>query len=103
LFDAAGREVGTHGTGPSWTLGDGGKVMGVLPPVKKLTVRADAVPWLEISAKAGTAAGSLKAVTVIQRLNTTGGEPPADALKGENVGKEFRVPYTAEYRFYAGP
>jgi hypothetical protein len=100
LFDEKGKEVGVHGKGPSWTLADGGTVVGELPPVKKAVVDPSAVPWLEINAKPGSAMGSMKEVTIIQRVKTTGGVPEAGELNEGNMGKEFRVPYTAEYLFY---
>jgi hypothetical protein len=100
LYDDAGKQVGTHGKGPSWTLTDGGAITAQLPPAKKAVPDPAAVPWLELNAKPGSATGSLKDVTVIQRTSTTGGVPnPAD-LTPANAGKEFRVPYTAQYLFF---
>lgn len=100
LFDESGAQVGTHGKGPRWTLSDGGTILGQLPPVQSITVDRSAIPWLQLEAKAGSAAGSLKNVTVIQRVKTTGGLPPREALDAAHVGKELRVPYTADYLFY---
>lgn len=99
LFDEKGNEVGTHGKGPHWTLADGGTVVGQLPPAKKVTVDPKAVPWLEINAKDGSAAGSLKDVTIIQRVKTSGGLPPAEPPASGDA-KPVRVPYTTEYVFY---
>jgi len=101
LFDEKEQEVGSHGKGPTWTMSDGGTIVGQLPPARKAVMDPAAVPWLEINAKPGSAAGSLKDVTVIQRIKTTGGLPPAAELTNANVGKDFRVPYTADYLFYA--
>jgi hypothetical protein len=101
LYDENGKEVGKHVKGPMWVMSDGGSVTAQLPPVKVVSVERTAVPWLELAAKAGTATGSLKDVTVIQRIKTSGGVPPAGELREASVGKEFRVPYTAEYLFYA--
>ncbi|MDB5320496.1 MAG: hypothetical protein JWN40_2127 [Phycisphaerales bacterium] len=100
LFDNKGKEVGTHGKGPHWTLTDGGTVIGQLPPAKKAVPDPSAVPWLEINAKPGSAAGSLKDVIIIQRVKTAGGIPSATELTETNIGKEFRAPYTADYLFY---
>jgi hypothetical protein len=99
LFDAAGREVGTHGKGPHWTLADGGKVIAQLPPTKKVSVDPAAVPWLELGVKDGSAAASLKDVTIIQRVKTTGGLPSTQPPTSADA-KEVRVPYTAEYLFF---
>jgi hypothetical protein len=102
LFDDKGKEIGTHGKGPHWTLADGGTVIGQLPPARNAVIDPSAVPWLEINAKPGSAAGSMKDVTIIQRVKTMGGVPPNGELSEPNVGKEFRVPYMAEYLFYGG-
>lgn len=103
LFDSKGAQVGTHGKGPHWTLADGGTVMAQLPPSRKVTVDPGAVPWLELAAKAGSASGSLKDVVVIQRVKTTGGQPPKAGLDAAHVGTPVRVAYTAEYRFFGKP
>lgn len=101
LFDSKGVPVGTHGKGPHWTLADGGRVMAQLPPARKVTVDPGAVPWLELAARAGS--GSLKDVAVIQRVRTTGGQPPKEGLDAAHAGTPVRVPYTAEYLFYGKP
>jgi hypothetical protein len=100
LFDDKGQLIGSHGKGPTWTVTDGGSVVGQLPPTRKAVMDPSAVPWLQIDAKPGSASGSLKDVTVIQRVKTTGGLPPAAELTDANVGKQVRSPYTAEYLFY---
>jgi hypothetical protein len=42
--------------------------------------------------------GILERVTFIQRVNTVGGNAPADP--GDFPGEVARLPYTAEYFFY---
>ena len=100
LFDAKSRSIGTHGAGPTWQASDGSRIVG------SVKARADApvsgaVPWLLLNAKSTGPAGAFAAVTSIQRINTAGGVAPAtpctDGLKGTTV----RVPYTADYVFYA--
>jgi len=59
-----------------------------------------AIPWLLLAAKDHGGNGVLSQVTYIQRIHSVGGKaPPATSGK---VGKEVRVPYTADYIFY-GP
>jgi hypothetical protein len=100
LYDESGKQVGTHGKGPGWTLTEGGTVIAQLPPTKKISADPNAVPWLELAAKPGSGTGSLAGVTLIQRTSTTGGVPSPADLTPANVGMEFRVPYTAQYLFF---
>lgn len=95
--DPAGRrQVGTHYAGPTWEGRDGSTVRGSAPvPCAK---RADAIPWLRLVGTPGATRGLFRRVTVIQRVNTTGGLSPA--TPGAAAGEEARVPYTAEYYFY---
>jgi hypothetical protein len=97
LLDTQGREVGTHGAGPHWQLGDGSRVQG------RVTARVEApgqhhIPWLLLAAQAGSAAPSaLAGVSHIQRLNTWGGLAPAGACEHRQA---VRVAYTADYLFF---
>jgi hypothetical protein len=101
LTDEAGRELGRHYAGPTWEGADGSKVVGVLKE------KADApdgkgVPWLLLSAKSTTGAGTFAKVTSIQRVDTVGGKAPAQGCDVKSVGATERVPYRATYYFYAG-
>jgi hypothetical protein len=100
LFDARSRSIGHHGAGPSWEAVDGSRVVG------SVKARADApvpgaVPWLLLSAKSTGFAGAFAAVTSIQRVNTAGGVAPATPCNDDLKGTTVRVPYTADYVFYA--
>jgi Protein of unknown function (DUF3455) len=102
LRDAGGvgAEVGTHGAGPHWLWSDGSKVTG------KVEARADApaagnIPWLLLKATPGGVAGRLAQVTYVQRVNTAGGVAPADGCASKaDAGRQVRVPYTSDYRFF---
>jgi Protein of unknown function (DUF3455) len=68
-------------------------------------VEPGAIKWFKLNV-VGTQEGSvtsdrLMSTTVIQRVNTSGGQAPAAecSLAGD-VGKTKLVPYTAEYVFY---
>ena len=40
-------------------------------------------------------------VTSIQRINTKGGRAPSSGCDADQLGKEVKVPYSADYYFYA--
>jgi hypothetical protein len=93
------RITGRHYAGPTWELSDGSKVTGV-----KIAEHASdekfAIPWLLLAVKSHEGAGLLETATYIQRINTTGGQPPPVGLAKE--GDEIKIPYVADYVFY-GP
>ena len=101
LRDDKGRVIGHHSIGPSWKYSDGSEVTG------KGAARVDApdpaaVPWLRVSAVSHTGSGLLAQVTTIQRLHTKGGQPPpASQCDPTKPSTEVKVPYTADYYFYA--
>ena len=99
LSDQAGHKIAKHYAGPTWEAVDGSKVTG------EVTARADsptanAIAWLLLSAKPASGSGVFGGVRFIQRLHTAGGTAPSDGCNQASAGKEVRVPYTAEYRFY---
>jgi len=90
-----------HYKGPVWEATDGSLVRGDGPQAKHyLPKNQDAIHWLELPAK--DAAGQFGTVSLIRRIETTGGLLPAgktcDAL---HVGDQERVGYSATYLFYA--
>lgn len=98
LSDVNGKPVGSHSAGPTWKHSDGSEVTG------KVVSRADAptvgsIPWLLLSASGHTGSGILSHVTSIQRVHTSGGQPPGGCDEA-NCGAEMRVPYSADYYFY---
>lgn len=100
LFDANSRSIGRHGAGPTWQANDGSRVVGSVK-ARADAPAAGAVPWLLLSAKSAGPAGALAAVTSIQRINTVGGVAPATPCTDGLTGTTVRVPYTADYVFYA--
>jgi Protein of unknown function (DUF3455) len=101
LRDDRGKLIGHHGAGPSWTHADGSQVTG--KAVARVDApEADAVPWLLLEAVGHTGKGVLAGVTHVQRLNTHGGQPPpASQCDAAHQEAQARVPYTADYYFYA--
>ncbi len=100
LFDASGKEIGSHFAGPTWKLIDGSQVQGELI-VSKPAPEANSVAWLLLRAKAGTATGSLANVEFIRRTETHGGVAiKSDCQNLRDVGKTVEIHYTANYTFY---
>lgn len=100
LFYKDGKPFGKHFAGPSWEANDGSRVTG------KAVANApspdpDSVPWLLVNIISRDGSGVLSRATTIQRLNTKGGKPSASGCDASHVGQEVRVPYSADYLFYA--
>jgi hypothetical protein len=101
LHDEQGAIIGRHFAGPTWKHNDGSEVTG------KAVARVDspdsgAIPWLLLTATGHSGNGVLSHVTSIQRIHTSGGQPPTSAgcsASKENV--EVKSSYTADYYFYA--
>src|SRR3984957_8547938 len=100
LRDRSGRAFGRHYAGPTWEAEDGSKVVG------EVRARDDgpdpnAIPWLLLSATSTSGQGVLSRTESIQRLHTSGGRAPTGGCDQRVAGKEVRVPYKADYYFYA--
>jgi len=100
LFDKTGRKIGRHYAGPTWEADDGSKVTGELV-ARVSSPDPNAVAWLLLSAKSTSGNGIFQGVRFIQRLHTAGGNAPADGCRQASAGSEVRVPYSADYWFYA--
>jgi Protein of unknown function (DUF3455) len=101
LRDDKGHVIGHHGAGPSWKYSDGSEVTG------KAAAHVDspdpaAVPWLRVAVVSHAGSGLFDKVSTIQRIHTHGGQPPpATQCDPTKPGTEVKVPYTADYYFYA--
>jgi hypothetical protein len=91
-------EVGTHYVGPTWESKSGSKVVGRRVLGTGCTPDPTAIPWLLLEKVSSQGPGIFGAITFIQRVNTTGGNAPAQA--GTVDGEVKEVAYTAEYYFY---
>jgi len=100
LFDKNGKPFGKHFAGPSWEANDGSRVTGKAV-ANSPSPEADSIPWLLVTVVSHEGSGVLARVTSIQRLNTKGGKAPASGCDASHAGTELRVPYSADYRFYA--
>jgi len=100
LFDKDGKPFGKHFAGPSWEANDGSRVTGKAV-ANAPSPDADSIPWLLVNVISLDGSGVLSRATTIQRLNTKGGKAPATGCDAAHLGQELRVPYSADYVFYA--
>jgi hypothetical protein len=98
LFDAAGQQIGTHFTGPSWQLADGSKIVGEVV-AQAPSPEPHAIAWLLLRAKSHEGSGVLSSANVVHRIDTQGGTAPATVCDATQV----RMQYTARYLFYTVP
>jgi hypothetical protein len=91
-----------HYKGPTWEAADGAMVRSEGALARHfLPAAPDAVHWLELPAR--DASGKFAKVTLIHRIDTSGGLPPsAKPCDAQHAGDQERVNYSATYRFY-GP
>jgi hypothetical protein len=90
-----------HYRGPVWEATDGSVVRGDGPQAKHyLAKNPDAIHWLELPVK--TAAGQFATVSLIRRVDTSGGLlPSGKPCDAQHAGDQERVGYSATYLFYA--
>jgi hypothetical protein len=100
LFDKDGKPFGKHFAGPSWEASDGSRVVGKAV-ANAPSPDADSIAWLLVNIVSHEGTGVLSRVTSIQRINTKGGKAPASGCDSVHAGQEIRVPYSADYVFYA--
>lgn len=97
LSDTTGQLVVKHYAGPTWEAPDGSKVTGKVLRQMPNTQQPDSIPLLLLQATSTGGAGLLSKTRYVQRLNTQGGQAPAQACTQE--GQETRTPYRADYVF----
>jgi Protein of unknown function (DUF3455) len=100
LFDNDGKAFGKHFAGPSWEASDGSRVVGKAA-ANAPSPDAESIPWLLVKVVGHAGDGVLTQVTSIQRINTKGGKAPASGCDAAHAGQEVRVPYSADYLFFA--
>jgi hypothetical protein len=100
LFDKDGKLFGKHFAGPSWEANDGSRVTGKAV-ANVPSPDADSIPWLLVNVVSHNGSGVLSPATSIQRLNTKGGKARTSGCDASHASQELRVPYTADYLFYA--
>src|SRR5262249_33180992 len=99
LFDNTGARAGFHYEGPTGEAADGSKIVrdnSVDVKSAPAPKPESDIPWLLIMVKAENGkAGVLSPVVYVQRLQTSGGKPPADGPK--RAGTKAGISYTATY------
>lgn len=100
LFDDLGKPFGKHFAGPSWEASDGSRVTGKAV-ANVPSPDADSIPWLLVTVVSRSGDGQLARVTSIQRIHTKGGNASATSCDAAHTGQEQRVPYSADYVFFA--
>jgi hypothetical protein len=98
LYDA-GRPVARHVAEQAFeALGDRSAVTGAIR--SRQDGGAGNLPWLLLRAEATPDSGLFAGITSVQRVNTAGGIAPAEGCDVNNVGKEARSAFKADYYFY---
>lgn len=100
LHDKQGKPIGRHFAGPTWKLNDGSEVTGKAI-AQEAAPDGKSVAWLLLAAASHSGPGVLSRVTTIQRIHTNGGMPGQSACDAAQQGREKKVPYSADYYFYA--
>jgi Protein of unknown function (DUF3455) len=100
LYAKDGKSFGKHFVGPSWKANDGSQVTGKAA-ANVPSPDPNSIPWLLVTVVSRSGEGVLARVTSIQRLNTEGGKAPATGCDAAHAGAELRVPYSADYVFFA--
>lgn len=100
LFAKDGKLFGKHFAGPSWQANDGSRVTGKAA-ANAPSPDPDSIPWLLVTVVSRSGEGVLARVTSIQRLNTKGGKASTSGCDNAHLGQESRVPYSADYLFFA--
>lgn len=100
LFNARRDKVGRHYAGPRWESNDGSRILGSAKE-RVDAPSAGAIPWLLLAAKSDGPDGAFSRFTSVQRVNTAGGVPPGASCTAADSSRQARVPYTADYYFFA--
>ncbi|MES2973668.1 MAG: DUF3455 domain-containing protein [Pseudomonadota bacterium] len=100
LFDSTGQRIGKHYGGPHWEAADGSRIVGAVK-ARSDAPQAGAIPWLLLTARSVGGEGRFSRVAGIQRVHTYGGAAPARSCTPAMAGQAEKVPYTADYLFYA--
>jgi hypothetical protein len=92
---ADGKIVGRHYAGPNWEHSDCSAVVGKAVGNAPGAMPAD-IPWLKLEVVSQRGSGVLSGVTLVQRINTSGGK-----LEGscDKAGSFKSAPYSADYVF----
>ena len=97
LVDAAGKVVGRHGANFSFEHVDGSRLVATIAAHDEAPRPTD-LRWLLMTTRS-FGKGAFEGVTHVQRINTTGGMPPA-SCDAAHAGRVLRVDFTSDFLFY---
>ena len=97
LLDTAGKTVGKHGANFSFEHDDGSRLVSTIAAYDEASKSTD-LRWLLLTTRSfGT--GAFENVTHVQRVNTSGGMPPA-RCEASQLNQLLRVDFTSDFVFY---
>lgn len=97
LLDGAGKVVGRHGANFSFEHVDGSRLLSTIAANDDAPKPTD-LRWLLMTTKS-FGNGAFEDVTHVQRVNTSGGMPPATCDLA-HAGRVLRIDFTADFIFY---
>jgi hypothetical protein len=97
LTDEGGQLVARHGANFTFEHRDGSRLAATITAYDEASKRDD-LRWLLMSAKS-FGKGAFTPIAYIQRVNTSGGMPPA-SCQATDVNHLLRVNFTADFFFY---
>ena len=97
LLDAAGKVVGRHGANFSFEHVDGSRLVATIAAHDEAPRPTD-LRWLLMTTRS-FGKGAFEGVTDVQRVNTSGGMPPA-SCDAAHAGRVLRVDFTSDFLFY---
>ncbi|MEO8185810.1 MAG: DUF3455 domain-containing protein [Burkholderiaceae bacterium] len=99
LLDPGGKTVGKHGANFSFEHDDGSRLVSTIAAYDEAAKPTD-LRWLLLTTRS-FGKGALDNVSHVQRINTSGGMPPA-RCEASQLNQLLRVDFTADFVFY-GP
>jgi hypothetical protein len=97
LFDTAGKAVARHGANFSFEHIDGSRLVATIAAYDDAPKATD-LKWLHLATRS-FGKGTFEGVTDVQRVNTSGGMPPA-ACDLAHAGRVLRIDFTSDFLFY---
>ena len=97
LLDATGKVVGRHGANFSFEHVDGSRLVATIVAHEDAPKASD-LRWLLMTTRS-FGKGAFDGVTHVQRINTSGGMPPA-TCDAAHAGRVLRVDFTSDFLFY---
>ena len=97
LLDNTGKTVGKHGANFSFEHDDGSRLVSTIAAYDEASKPTD-LRWLLLTTRS-FGNGAFENVTHVQRVNTSGGMPPA-RCEASQLNQLLRVDFTSDFVFY---